>query len=636
MPSTTLDKATAATAVAAHHLRSLTVSGGFLDGQKFEFADGLNCITGPKGAGKTTVIEFVRFVLDAPPAGRPDAGERERLDSLVAANLGTGRIELAVETKEGIPYTITRTLGEDPLVLTAEGEPTAISPSHGLFAADVFSVNEIESIAENPAAQLALLDGFESERVGEITAQIGRLQDQLSANAAAMVPLEDRLTKLNIELDSQKDIDDRISALAATQVGSLKALDDGHKEKALLERQQKSLLEAQDYLERVAQGLQSFMGKLPQDAKRHFEKELLHGLAGEIMGRARQELMDYAQELDELMRRAKEATAQRKASLVALAREMAKIASKHELEFRKLQDQHEAAKAKSAERSKLERQRNVLLGSRREQRNVVHDLGELRGQREGMLRELSSLWDKRSSIRQQTVKRINASLMPAIRVTLAQKADRDAYRGLLQECLKGSHMKWTDVSQKLSDTFSPPELVEIIRQGNCQRLVEGAQVNDEQAAKTIAGLAESPQLFEIQSIELGDCPTIELLDHDIYKDSLHVSSGQKCTAILPILMLDSSNPLLIDQPEENLDAGFIYETMVATVLKMKLRRQMLFVTHNPNIPVLGDAEMFFKLESNGKQTRITMRGSVEQLRRKVMDLEGGPEAFEKRMKRYGY
>lgn len=101
-------------------------------------------------------------------------------------------------------------------------------------------------------------------------------------------------------------------------------------------------------------------------------------------------------------------------------------------------------------------------------------------------------------------------------------------------------------------------------------------------------------------------------------------------------MLDSKNPLLIDQPEDNLDNSFVYETIVSTIHKMKGRRQMVFVTHNPNIPVLGDAEMLFLMRSNGVHGKVVAQGSLEELKAQVMALEGGPAAFEARMARYGY
>ena len=51
-----------------HRLRSVSMVGGFLDGAGFELADGLNCIIGARGTGKTTVLEFVRYAMDAMPA----------------------------------------------------------------------------------------------------------------------------------------------------------------------------------------------------------------------------------------------------------------------------------------------------------------------------------------------------------------------------------------------------------------------------------------------------------------------------------------------------------------------------------------------------------------------------------------
>jgi len=620
----------------AHRLRSLSIIGGFLDGQRFDFADGLNCITGPKGTGKTTIIEFIRFALDALPDSGIDQDTVKQIESLVAGNLGTGRVELAIETKEGVPYTIHRTWGEEPLVLTADGEPTAISPRAGLFNADIFGVNQIETIAETPSAQLALLDAFEIDRMSAINERIVILSDKLKANAGVIVPMEEQRAKLGGELEGLDDLNDRIKSLAATQVGDLHELDAGHTEKALLDRQQRSLSEALEFAKKVGRDLQDFATNLSDAARHQFDKDLLRGLGSEVITKARQEMIEFAAELDLLIRQARQATVARQATLANLAKELGKINAKHELAFQKLQDKHDDAKEKSAERTKLERQRNVLLAKSRQRQQVVKELQQLHAQRIDMIGELSLLWDQRSQIRQAVVDRINQDLMPAIRVTLTQKADRQAYSALVEECLAGTNMRTGSVAEKLSARYAPAELVEVLRLRDAKRLVEEARLNTEQADKTIAALSDSPRLFDIQVAELGDFPMIELLDHDIYKNSLHVSSGQKCTAILPILMLDSSKPLLIDQPEENLDNAFIYETMVRTILNMKHRRQLVFVTHNPNIPVLGDAEGFFRMESSGDHTKITMHGSVEELRGQVMHLEGGPEAFEGRMKRYGY
>ncbi len=121
-----------------------------------------------------------------------------------------------------------------------------------------------------------------------------------------------------------------------------------------------------------------------------------------------------------------------------------------------------------------------------------------------------------------------------------------------------------------------------------------------------------------------------------FKDASELSRGQKCTALLPILLARRDGPLLIDQPEDNLDNHFIYETVVESILRLKSRRQMIFITHNANIPVLGEAELVVVMNSDGIRGFVEKAGTVDECRNEIIDLlEGGEEAFELRRKRYG-
>lgn len=131
--------------------------------------------------------------------------------------------------------------------------------------------------------------------------------------------------------------------------------------------------------------------------------------------------------------------------------------------------------------------------------------------------------------------------------------------------------------------------------------------------------------------------TIELNDNGTYKPTDRLSTGQKCNAILPILLLDSDRPLIIDQPEDNLDNGCIHDTIVASIQAVKGRRQLVFATHNPNIPVLGDAEAMLVMKSDGANGSVQRTGNVDECKKEIIDLlEGGKEAFEQRMTRYKY
>ncbi len=134
-----------------------------------------------------------------------------------------------------------------------------------------------------------------------------------------------------------------------------------------------------------------------------------------------------------------------------------------------------------------------------------------------------------------------------------------------------------------------------------------------------------------------DRPKIELNDSGALKETGELSTGQKCTTILPILLMDSDNPLMIDQPEDNLDNSFVFEAIVGRIGEIKQRRQLIFVTHNPNIPVLGDADKVFVLNSDGRTARKINEGTVDHCKDHIVTLlEGGESAFKRRKERYSY
>jgi len=127
-----------------------------------------------------------------------------------------------------------------------------------------------------------------------------------------------------------------------------------------------------------------------------------------------------------------------------------------------------------------------------------------------------------------------------------------------------------------------------------------------------------------------------------------LSKGQKATAVLLLLLLESDAPLIVDQPEDDLDNRFISDGIVPKIRIGKQRRQFVFATHNANIPVLGDAELIAALEASGEpgagvpaQARLAEDGvgsidnsAVRQLVGEI--LEGGEAAFEMRRMKYGY
>lgn len=106
---------------------------------------------------------------------------------------------------------------------------------------------------------------------------------------------------------------------------------------------------------------------------------------------------------------------------------------------------------------------------------------------------------------------------------------------------------------------------------------------------------------------------------------------------MAFLLAFGDEPLILDQPEDDLDNHLIYELVVQQIKKNKLRRQLIIVTHNANIVVNGDAEIVNALEFNG-QCYVKRKGALQEqeVRTEVCHImEGGPDAFKKRWARLG-
>ena len=618
-----------------HRLRSLSIVGGFMDGAKIEFAPNLNCLIGARGTGKTTVLEFIRFALDEMP---DEPGARKRIDSLVDRNLAFGRVELGVETKDGLSYIISRAAGEEPVVLTQGRKPTEITLKAGsFFKADIFSQNEVESIADRSLSQLELIDSFEADQIAELNIQLRHADVELSGNASAISPLQEKIAALDEELAELPALEEKLKGLSGVGGADADAINEAHVQKALRDREKRTVDGMTQYLAQYDQAIEELVGQIEQEVGTSFGREMLNGPNKGLIEGMRQSLLECSKEADLHLRKAQARIRSEQEGLSASEGELAKAHTEQEMAFRALIEKHQAAMGQETERAKLEKRRNDLLAKKRERGDAATRLAQLQGDRTRLMQKLSELRDARFQVRKAVADRINTALEPTIRVTIVQDGNPERYRQLVEETLRGARLKYSVVAQKIVYSMWPSDLVTIAKSRNAGMLVDKAELNPDQAEKVVAALNNSGRLHELETVELIDEPKIELNDGGTYKDSGSLSTGQKCTTILPILLLESDKPLLIDQPEDNLDNRFISQTVVESLRREKSRRQLIFVTHNPNIPVLGDSERVFVLESDGTSARIAKEGDVDVCKAEIVTLlEGGEEAFKLRKERYNY
>ena len=169
------------------------------------------------------------------------------------------------------------------------------------------------------------------------------------------------------------------------------------------------------------------------------------------------------------------------------------------------------------------------------------------------------------------------------------------------------------------------------------------RISIEWAEKIVDKLCYWNILFELQALAKQPKPIITVRTKSTPPKEipvLQLSDGQRHTILLTIAMLAESNvPLVIDQPEDDLDNAFIFSSIVTTLRAIKERRQVILVTHNANIAVLGDSELILPMFRENDCGKIKDRGSIDAdaTKRCVLDiLEGGSDAFLRRKEMYSH
>src|SRR4029077_6401416 len=119
-----------------------------------------------------------------------------------------------------------------------------------------------------------------------------------------------------------------------------------------------------------------------------------------------------------------------------------------------------------------------------------------------------------------------------------------------------------------------------------------------------------------------------------------LSAGQRCTAIFPVLLKQQSGPLVVDQPEDNLDNRHIASSISPGLLDDKRVRQVMFPSHNANLVVLTDPELIVTFESNGtigwnEEQGFLATPQSPSTTHVVQILDGGEMALELRQRKYG-
>ncbi|HEY5194228.1 MAG TPA: hypothetical protein VIJ39_10210 [Solirubrobacteraceae bacterium] len=624
---------------AGARLLAVAWEGDFLDEVGFPLNSELNCLIGGRGTGKSTVIESIRYAFDL-DYRTEDVGRAAR-DLREHAFRSGSKVSVAIETDGPVRtrYIVERTAPHAPVVRDYDGRPRPELDASTLISPCVYGQKEIYGIAQNASARLEMLDGFAAEDLREITIRESDLLVRCQESA-------DIILKTLTRID---DSEDRLGELPGLEEWRSRFREAGFeellRERRLLDRELRLLEGAEKALMTRDQAVAATDSGSPSLASAVDERREEDLPNVDLLDRAETILIEADLRWEAGVRALRDDLQKAHTGLTGLRAEWERRRATSRTEFdRALRELQAKMPDVDPERYlDVERRIEQLLPLREVLAQLRRRLEVARAERAALLVELNDVRGAKHRTRQGAAERLNEVLAGSLVVKLTPQASRDGFVRSLTELRSGAR---SETLKRMVDeeTFTPTAFVERIR---ATSLSAAWKVPAGQAAALERALSEDA-LLRMEIAELPD--EVELLldisigedGHD-YRSLDNLSPGQKSTAILLLVMQESRDPLLVDQPEDDLDNRFIYDDIVMRLKQAKPMRQFLIATHNANIPVLGDAEQIVALDARevaaGGRVKsfVRARGSIDSsdVRSAAEQiLEGGHEAFVLRQAKY--
>lgn len=578
-------------------LRRVEVRGGAsffsADGvATFDLSPDLTCVIGASMSGKSTLLDGVRVLLGASLPAEPKVREqvRARADE--------------------------RFLSGSPVVtLTwSGGAPPAEPP---LF----FAQTELQALASDPRALedevlTRLLPGA-SPRFEELRAKILTLDDDLSRRVARLAAVSESTARAAQELAEAEAAEARLALLESAGYAAWQV---ANRAVARLERLRSQVEEERARMTLVA------------DATREWPSDL-QSIDGGASGTGHELALALAEQARALLD-----------DLHALALDVASRLQRARAEAERLRGELERAMAAAGSKERGDE----ALRQLRELGDRVRYVDSYRAEHTRLTEERQvarALYDDALAERQRCREAYREAMREVARVVLEDHSGRvlvevreDAQLDALDRFVRG--LKQAGVTQwwnGLGATRpSPAQLADALEQGSLERVGMSPAV----AARFAEALPETQRLA-LRALPCRDENVLMMRTEDGSARPLsQLSGGQRVAMVLSLLLsADDRRPLFIDQPEDDLDARFMAESVLPALRRLKGRRQVVLATHDANLVVNGDAEQVLQLEATFDRGWVRVAGAIDDpdVKEAVLDtVDGGSEAFALRQRKYGY
>lgn len=617
---------------------SVKISSDFFhDNFEVTFNDNLNTIIGGRGTGKSTLLECLRYGLDIP---YHSSEAKRRAEEILKRNFINGKIIIKVfSARYNKEFEIHRNYGQSPILRNQDGTLSHLSIKDILPEIRMFGQNEIFEFSEKPDNHIKLIEQF----LPELKDEIPEIKKLLKENREKCIQAREKLSELEEKLNRENRLREQLQKLK--ELGLDKKFEEMNvyeKEGAVLQRSDSEYKEIKTQIEKLEQTVKEIdLAYLSHESLKDFPNK-------EVLFRLNNSWKNFQNKILETLNIIRQAEQTFLSETVNINTEWKKNKEQFDAEFTQLINKLPDLGARKGsdiarEYKKISQELASMHGVAVQHQHQKKLYDELIKKRRELTDALNNAIDNRFEQINKTVKKLNKDyLTNKLKIEVKKWGNRQQLKDYLKtiEGIGEKKVQWVDDQ---GPTFNILQFVKDLREKEEADLRESYRLTPA-VASALKKMSEA-QLMELEEVVLSEKVEITMNVgteiHPVFTPIEHLSSGQKCTAILNLLLISNHDPLIIDQPEDNLDNAFIAENIVTELRKQKESRQFIFSTHNANIPVFGDAEWIGVLEiaEGNCMLKDENIGSIDNthLRPKIENiLEGGKYAFETRRLKYNY
>ncbi len=588
----------------------ININGSFIKNLSITFSDYMNSLIGAKGSGKTSIVELIRFGLgyDTP----------ENLQKYLSHLLGpTGKVSIEIQDSEGQRFLFQRKHDDTkPIVISSDEvvvEREAIIPHK--FNVEIRGWGETTNLAVSEDEQLKLIDNLDKTGViSKAKSEFNILQSGLRKKFFEVVDLAKQYKDVKVKVD---ELTLKESSLLKLKLANLtewqQQKEEIDKEKVILNSIIKNveILKSNLAVTLFSSEIEaqfSTLEKYNVDNKSNSKEKI------ELILLTKQSIKEYESEISKNVVEKVEA-------LIGSLKENSKLIeegnsefdNKYQIEFNKLPVDEQDILIK---RNEITKEIANIAAERARLENIWSNLHQKIQSYSTDLISMQEKIDLISSKRVDISKEINEQLI---------KANVDTKITLEPKCVNKGNLP---ANKKVESAFK--EIAKDFEDLNKSTITNRLPIFELDKDKR-----------EEFNLIIQDRPIIEfkLYDKD-WKPTSQLSAGQKSTAVLPLLLIASHGPIIMDQPEDNLDNKYIGSSVVNMLTNKKQSNQIVITSHNASIVVMTDSEYIIEMEDENNNGQIKecgfLTGPSSIIKDSVLTiLDGGKDALISRFKKYG-